>query len=503
MTQQLLPNEFEYADPDAKALSQSLRAFGYDISTAIADLIDNSITAGAHRIDVNFEWNDGEPWVAVIDDGCGMTEERLYQAMKPGSSDPLEARQKNDLGRFGLGLKTASFSQCRKVTVITKTTDTPLCLRAWDLDLISENNRWILLKTGSPASEEITEKYLKDSSQGTIVLWEKLDRIVPAEKIDDEDYQNAFLDYAHRVKEHISVIFSGYMQGQGKIKFFLNGNAVAAWDPFAINNPHTTYQPLETLYVNGKPVKVQASILPHQSWLNTDEYISLGGSKGWTAEQGFYIYRNNRLIVEADWLIPGMQKKEQYKLARIRIDIGNDIDSEWNIDVKKSVARPPVSIQKEIRRIAIAAQRKSAEIYRHRGKKIARQSKTEQAFVWHENYRNGKLGYSINRDHPLIKEMLQGNEGKQIKTLLELIEETIPVPTIISDYSDHSDEMLKPYEGKKIAGIEEAMEALYTVYTSNGASPSKAISMIAGTEPFVYAPDQVELFKEKKGIKDE
>ena len=492
--------EYEYAEPEAKSLSQSLRAFGYDVTTAIADLLDNSIAAGAKNINVQFEWNNGEPWIAIIDDGSGMSEQRLFQAMKPGSTDPLEKRDKNDLGRFGLGLKTASFSQCKSVTVITKTDSNHECLRRWDLDLVSKENKWILLKTGTQISAKVESLFLDNLNHGTVVLWEKVDRIIPDEYAQDDDYQNAFLEYAYNVKRHISEVYSSYMQGKNKINFSVNCRSIEIWDPFALNNAHTTFLPKETLYVKSEPIEIHSYVLPHQKWLNAEEFEKLAGQKGWTEQQGFYVYRNNRLIVSADWLLPGMQKKEQYKLARIRIDIGNETDSEWGIDVKKSVAMPPVSIQKELRRIAIAAQKQSAQIYRHKGQVISRKS-TEQSFVWHQINRKGKLGYQINREHPIIKRIIKSNNKADIKQLLSLIEETIPVPAIISDYSDHPDEILQPFEGKEMTDIELSLESLFNVYISAGASPSKAIELLASIEPFVYAPEKVELFREKKGIK--
>ena len=491
---------YEYAEPEAKALSQSLRAFGYDVSTAIADLIDNSITAGAENISIQFEWNDNEPWVAVIDDGCGMREAELFQAMKPGSSDPLDVRDKNDLGRFGLGLKTASFSQCRSVTVITKVQGGQVCIRRWDLDAISEVNRWILFKDGTEVSEQIKHQYLDQLKHGTIVLWEKLDRIIPAEHVENEDYQKAFLDYGHHVKEHISTVFSGYMSGENGICFRLNGNVIDLWDPFALDYDHTTILPAEVLNVNGKPVKIQSYVLPHQKWLSAEEYAKLGGQHGWMEQQGFYVYRNNRLIIAADWLIPGMEKKEQYKLARARIDIGNEMDEEWSIDVRKSIAMPPVSIRREIQRIARAVQKQSSNVYRHKGQSISRKS-TESSFVWHEINRKGKIGYQINRNHPLVKMILEGENKKQVKQLLELIEETIPVPTIIAGYSEHSDEMLHPFEGKEVTDADQLIDTLLNIYVANGASPEKALEIIAGLEPFIYDPTIIELYRERKGLK--
>lgn len=497
----MIYEDYELADPNAASLMQSLRAFGYDISTAIADLIDNSITAQAENIFVNFEWNNGDPWVAIADDGYGMTEPELFEAMKTGGKNPLDKRTPDDLGRFGLGLKTASFSQCKRLTVATKKSGNSVYIRCWDLDIVTAENAWILLKSASDNANKLIANYFRIHENGTTVIWEKLDRIVPGTNINDEEYQNAFLSYARAVKDHIAMVFSAYMHGTRKVQFYLNDRLIQMWDPFMSDNSCTTRMPAESLYVNGFEVKIKPYILPHQNKLSVEEFNKNAGLHGWNAQQGFYIYRNNRLIVAGDWLIPGMEKIEQYRLARIRVDIGNETDSEWNIDVRKSTAVPPISIQREIKRIATVAQRESSKIYRHRGKKLARTAKKERCFVWHQNVRQGKLGYEINRDHPIIKNLLQSDVSSQIKQLISLIEETIPVPMIISDYSEKSKEMLNPFEGRATDEFDEMIETLYEMYLSYGCSPSEAIENIASTEPYIYSPEKVAVFCEKEGIK--
>ena len=267
-----------------------------------------------------------------------------------------------------------------------------------------------------------------------------------------------------------------------------------------IDNPLTTRMPAETLYVKGHEVLVKPYILPHQSKISTKDFDLYGGVHGWNEQQGFYIYRNNRLIVAGAWLLPDMEKKEPYRLARVRIDIGNETDSEWGIDVRKSIAIPPISIQKELRRIAVATQRESAKIYRHRGKKLARKSSKIQAYVWQQTVRSGKLGYSINREHPIIKQLLSSSNKKEVSKLLDLIEETVPVPMIISDYSEKSDEMLNPFEGRTTNQFDDMIDALYEMYRSHGYSPEEAIKNIASTEPYIYAPEKVQLFCEREGI---
>ena len=105
--------------PRAHTLISATRHIGYSLESAIADLIDNSIAARARNVEIDFI-DTTESYIAILDDGFGMTDEELTSAMQYGSSDPSNNRSENDLGRYGLGLKTASMSQCKKMTVATK-----------------------------------------------------------------------------------------------------------------------------------------------------------------------------------------------------------------------------------------------------------------------------------------------------------------------------------------------------------------------------------------------
>ena len=137
----------EYLDlsPSPSALMESLRDIGYSMETAIADIIDNSITAKAKSINIRFSYNSGKHWLAIIDNGRGMSQSELYNAMRFGSSHPHAPRSADDLGRFGLGLKTATLSQCRILTVLCKQKGEINCCE-WDMNRIlsSENPGWTI-----------------------------------------------------------------------------------------------------------------------------------------------------------------------------------------------------------------------------------------------------------------------------------------------------------------------------------------------------------------------
>jgi len=129
--------------PSAPDLLESMRAIGYSFEAALADLIDNSIAAGARNVNIRFSANNA-PYIAVIDDGAGMSPQDLTDAMRHGSRNPGIRRDALDLGRFGLGLKTASLSQCRTLTVVSLR-DGVVSARRWDLDYIARRRDWWLL----------------------------------------------------------------------------------------------------------------------------------------------------------------------------------------------------------------------------------------------------------------------------------------------------------------------------------------------------------------------
>ena len=196
--------DYDIASPGAGELFESLRAFGYDLPTALADIVDNSITAGARNVWIDLLWGGRDSRVLVRDDGRGMTEEELRQAMKPGSLSPLADRATNDLGRFGLGMKTASISQCRCLTVLSKTAQSAPALRRWDLDYIASTRtgEWRLLKRVDLLSA-VDQALLADQKSGTILFWDRLDALVGDVEHDDDVAQKHFRERADAVKQHL------------------------------------------------------------------------------------------------------------------------------------------------------------------------------------------------------------------------------------------------------------------------------------------------------------
>ena len=368
--QALTAQEQDLVPPHPASLVESLRAFGYDLATALADLADNSLFHHPRHLAVHFHWAGEKSAIALADDGDGMDEPTLVNAMRLGSRNPRDLRDAADFGRFGLGLKTASFSQCRRVTVFTRLHRGETLIRCWDLDHIAETDMWQLLRTPSALAAKLAAN-LAAAQHGTVVIWEKIDRLTAETATENDTDEDAFLRRAEQVGEHFAAVFHRLMSGRNAVVFSLNGKVVSPWDPFLADEPATRRLPVEKLRFQGHIVEVAPFVLPHLSRLDAKLHRSAAGLHGWNAHQGFYIYRNCRLLVPGDWLgIKGWRQEEHYKLARIRVDLPNGLDHEWEIDVTKSRARPPEKLRRELARIGECTRSAAKLIYSHRGAKL-------------------------------------------------------------------------------------------------------------------------------------
>jgi len=409
----------------------------------------------------------------------------------------LEDRDPADLGRFGLGLKTASFSQCRRLTVHSKRAGAHPATRRWDLDYVNETEEWRLLKEPAPGSWTRLGG-LEELRSGTVVLWEDMDRLVERAPVEDKRAQLRFLDLATGVERHLAMVFHRFLGGQTGLTIWINGSEIAPWDPFLTKHPATQRLTQEVLFVKGASVYVNPYVLPHHSKLLPEEHREAAGPGGWNAQQGFYIYRNRRLLVPGDWLRLGFQKEEHCKLARVQIDLPNSLDNEWHIDVKKSTARPPGPIRDDLKRIATVTRQRASEVYRHRGKVIARETSHEYTFVWKRMLKRGKIFYRVNRDHPLVRRALEdvGSRGDDLETVLRLVEETIPAPLIALDVSEKPDEQPTPFEGSAPSEVIAVLSRVHRALRDAGLSDEDARTRLLSMEPFNQFPELVTSFRE-------
>lgn len=282
--------------PSAASLSASLRDLGYSLETAIADLIDNSISADATCIEIFCVHSEIQPIFAVIDNGKGMDSDEILSAMRHGTTNLQDKRAPMDLGRFGLGLKTASFSQCRRLTVVSSRQGAR-CGAEWNLDQVCQRDDWIItLLEQADINEQPFIDRLKEN--GTIVIWRVLDRL-----IEDENRHNSDEIVSEKlgiVEKHLSLVFHRFLSGEikerNKISISINGHSVLPFDPFCRKNTATQLLPEEIVRIGDSSVRMQAYILPHHSKLSARDYDYYQNRSDFVSNQGAYIYRNGRLM---------------------------------------------------------------------------------------------------------------------------------------------------------------------------------------------------------------
>ena len=484
----------EETAPKASAMINTFRAFGYNLQTAIADIIDNSISAKSQNIWINYDWLGKDSFVTIEDDGLGMNKEELIDAMTPGSKDPNEVRDVSDLGRFGLGLKTSSFSQCKRLTVVTKKSGFKTLKRCWDLDFVNSTEKWTLLDYIS--NESYLNKF-SDHENGTIVLWENLDRLVGNAHIENEAARKVFLEEFSSVELHLSLVFHRYLEKR-KLKLWINGIAIKPWDPFMKNEDGG--QLISDEFLENDNVHVKCYVLPHISKIVEEERLK-AKTENWYKLQGFYIYRNERLLLYGDWL--GLfSKNEHYKNARILIDIPNKLDHDWKIDIKKATATPSVSIRKDLIRLGKMTRLAAAKIYRFRGNQIMLDdsiSSFDFQPLWKATKQRDKvINYYINQEHPIITKYLENDSisKKDFKSILKLIGKTTPLESIIQNYSENPESLELRGENIELDdGTIQLAKMMFDSLKQTGVSNELAIKQILNIQPFNEFPQLLEYLK--------
>ncbi len=468
--------------PRASALIEAMRDIGYSFEAAVADIVDNSIAAKARTVDIRYGWSSEAPWIAVVDDGMGMTREVLLEAMRPGSRSPLLERARDDLGRFGLGLKTASFSQCRELTVVTRRDGHTWAMR-WDLDLVGRTDEWRLLEIDATETDSLPAMgQLGDA--GTLVLWRQIDRLELAGS--GASGHAAMNELMGVVREHLARVYHRFLAGEpGRQRLVIRINAaeVEAFDPFAERHRATQILPQETVPVHGGEVVIQPFILPHHSRVSAREYERLAGPEGYLRNQGFYVYRNRRLIIWGTWFRLARQE-ELTKLARVRIDVPNTVDHLWGIDVRKSRAQPPAAVRHRLRQIVDQIRGSARRPYTHRGMLVA-QSRASP--VWMRRVFNDRIEYALNEDHPIISEILTDLDTplrNRLRAVLGMVGRAFPAAAFFSDYASEPARLDRGEADLPVlAGL-----ARMVLAANPGARPDDLRQMLRDMEPFASWP---------------
>lgn len=486
---------YDHAPPAAGALLESLRGVGYSPETAIADLIDNSISARARRIRVDFLWHGANSVIRVLDDGRGMDETTLLEAMRPGGRHPNHVRDAEDLGRFGLGLKTASLSQGRVLAVLSRPSSGIESQRCWDLDYVTLKDEWRLLH--ELPKDVRDHAIIPGGCTGTAVVIGRLDRLLGDEP-DSEGAHSQFLAVARRVERHLAMTFHRFLdRPQPQLEIIMGGGdegaRIAPWDPFLQWHPAATSTPVERLFHRSGTVEVQGFVLPHRDRLTIDQFDAAAGPDGWLAHEGFFVYRNRRLLVPGGWLGLGGGRRwardDVHRLARLRLDLPNSGDGDWKVDIRKSAATPPTTLRSRLQGLAQQVRRDAREVFAWRGGRSTRQPKPAVMRVWNAVETARGTSYRVDRAHPAVQRALDaaGSDRPFIEGMITVLEAGLPVQRIWLDVAEHGDLPLTPADMP--ADEAAAMHSLYAHMRGTlGMTPEEARRRLLSIEPFASYP---------------
>lgn len=476
--------------PYAPTLIESIRAIGYSLETAVADIIDNSIAADAKNVDVFF-FPVGEAYIAILDNGNGMGAEELNFAMQYGSRNPTDTRDAKDLGRFGLGLKTASLSQCRCLTVLTKQGER-IEGRRWDVDYVAETGSWSLIILDNSEMNDVPGvNELRAYTSGTLVVWQRLDRL----KMGEINFERVLGRKIDGVREHLSLVFHRYLNGEKgitKLKIFINGEKIPASDPF-LESKSVQVMDDEILVVHGQKIIVRPYILPHISKMTAEELKKMGGKEGLRRRQGFYVYRNKRLLVWGTWFHM-MRQGDMSKLARIQVDIPNTLDDLWTLDIKKSSAIPPAEVQRNLKSIIDKIAERSKRTWTFRGKK---EIDDRTVHIWNR-MKNvyGGFYYEINRTYPIVEQILKRNPdiAPMLDTLFKQIENGLPLNQLYVDLNN--DEQLTNEQEQSEQDIVLALKNMI-IKQKTTEEKRNFLTLMENIEPFSRYPNAIDRLKKE------
>ena len=486
-------NQKTFSVEPTTQIVKTLSYSGYTLKSALADIIDNSIGAGATEIKINFNFNNQisfDDWsVQIIDNGHGMDSKELENAIKMGSCNMNDERSEKDLGRYGMGMKTASFSQADYFRVISKKENEKFTAKAIDKKIIEDTNSWLGLDLDDENSLDIIDNH------GTIVEWKKL-RFIERNSNPESD----MIEKIQEVVEYIGMIFNRFIRFN-KVVIKVQDLPVTPWDPCCADDLRTCIVSNEQIKYNDQLISVKAYILPSSKQLTQEEEQKQ--FKGDSLKyQGFYVYRNDRIIIPGGWLdINKLSKHSKFNCVRISVDLKSSSDLDFDVDFLKTKIIFPQSINEKLKRIADTARNQAKDRIVKNGVKNANLSNGKDKVVWNVKESINGLEYSINIEHPLIKEYIQkiNKDGlDDLNKLLKLLAATVPKimtdikTNVVSNYSD------KDIESQIITIRKRKISNNINEFTFNPKEfDEKLKNELVTTEPFNKHVEVVELYFER------
>jgi hypothetical protein len=329
--------------PNASILMQSMRHLGYNNFSAIADLVDNSIDAEASTVAVSVDRDKGDWIISILDDGHGMDELTLDEALKLGSD--TERNAASDLGLYGMGLVTASISIGRQLEVITRTKNGPSLISVTDLDVIEEQNAFVKHLAGATESdvgrfEQSLAKHGLPLDSGTMVTISKSDGVT----------YHSTAPFVKNLRKHLAQTFRHYLSAQKTM--FVDGELLQPLDPLCLDLPETQVfsDDVYDFTVKGhgeervEKFRLKVVVLPDfEAEGNRDRGFDLKG-------QGFYVLRNNREIAEAQTLGLFVRHNE-FNLFRAELSVPATMDEVLGVNFTKREVHPNQAFADKLREV--------------------------------------------------------------------------------------------------------------------------------------------------------
>jgi hypothetical protein len=413
---------------------KSISEQGYSLSTAVADLVDNSVTAGARRVELLINANVSPLRLYIADNGHGMTGDELTANMRFPSADLDAGRAGNDLGRFGLGLKTGSFSQARRFTLISAKEGAAYQARTWDVEYLKKTEDWTLIIENNEATDKFLQDFAETSTDfhgrsesfvpRTIVVWDdlyKLERLKKQSEINDE---------LEELRSHLGLVFHRFLQS-GRLEIRLNNSLVEGFDPFPVNTTGVQIISEDYWQSGDTYIRFQGIILPKRAAAEAREDISVWAPPVKTLEdcQGIYVYRNERLISYGGWLRT-ITRTVWLQFGRLKIDITNINDSEFHLNVAKSSLKLPFGLKRAMAVMISNVAAQASKEYRERlASGVIRNTVTKKglSLITRENSAAGPV-LRISHEFELLRQLeseLTEKQKEMLRTVTGLLEKKL------------------------------------------------------------------------------
>ena len=471
-------DKFFDATPSYK-LIQTMGFGTYTLESAIADIIDNSVTAQAKNIDITFSWNRDidKSFVTIQDDGYGMSSKELETAMIFSGKGIEDERSESDLGKYGLGMKTASFFSCHCFTVTSKKEGFPITAKRLDQQFVANQKKWI--GNDLDDSKDLRKIHI---NHGTIVRWDKLNFVE-----DGENSKTFFLENADKVAQHLSLYFHRFLEDE-KVIIRINGYKIKPWNPTFTSNIGTTRIQSSNFDYKGQQISINSYLLPSSLKCTEDEIEEMYRGNA-LKYQGIYVYRNDRLLIGGGWLsLKKLTSHQQYNPVRITVDISSSLDSEFKVDFTKSLLKFPSDVEERIIKISQVARSKASEAYKNRANKVRKPGMNTNDEVWNVVQNKKGTTLSINVNHPLIKMYTSGMNSKDFKALMKLLSKSVPsVNTGNEETNTFSNDEIKAM-----------IEKYFTAEMVKSRNVQEVYEEMCNLEPFVNYLDLLQSYFEEE-----